>query len=133
MKFGQFIDFYLRSGHQSDWNRIVQLSLANNTASDKILERYILESARLCGPLGLPRDVDPADGKPIELTVDHTGRKILLRKGDRVVTSFVYPRNLEPVNQVNHGKYCSCTQVKIVKYSRTRKIPPSRSRTWDKH
>lgn len=124
MKFGQFIDFYLRTENKHHWDQIVMLSTQNTLKADEILEKFILESARLCGPPGLIRNVEPADGNPIELVIDRQGHRKVLKKGDRVSTSFVYPRILERVSQVNRGKSSSSTQVEILQYSRNRKIPP---------
>lgn len=89
MKFGQLIDFYLRPDNKGHWAQIIALSTKDTPEADKILKKYILESARLCGPLGLARDV--YSSTPIEMVIDQQGTKRMLKKGDRLFTSFVCP------------------------------------------
>jgi predicted metal-dependent phosphoesterase TrpH len=90
-KFGQLIDFYIQPERASYWTHIIELSAQGTTEADEKLIKYILEAARLTGAMGSARNVEPADGESIELVVDQAGRKVVLNKGDRVITSFVCP------------------------------------------
>lgn len=87
VKFAQFIDFYLQPANKDHWTQIIALSTQGTPEADKILKKYILESARLCGPSGLLRDV--CSSTPIEMVINQAGNKGMLKKGDRVFTSFV--------------------------------------------
>lgn len=89
VKFAEFIDFYLRPENKDHWTQIVALSTQGTPEADKILKKYILESARLLGPMGLLRNV--CSSTPIEMVINQAGNKRMLKKGDRVFTCFVCP------------------------------------------